>query len=244
MQSQSRLPAGVRTSSARWPMAKAGKVCTAKRSGASIRHALEWPTRSFSSVVQDWPPGGTNCRSSSQIGQRSGGAAASGYCIPQAVQRNSGHRAPCPRLRHQPLQRPEVHRARDQRLADHHGRRALHPQRLGEARCWPRSAAATAGSSMSRLQPRPVEADALRLPPQHRLRRLLAQLQQRVVQLGVLALALRREQGAGGEHAVRAEDGQVLQHPAHVAAGGAAARPSPAASACSSRSAGRRTPPP
>ena len=40
MQSHSTLPAGVRTSSARWPIAKAGMVPMPNRSGSYCRQAL------------------------------------------------------------------------------------------------------------------------------------------------------------------------------------------------------------
>jgi hypothetical protein len=46
--------------------------------------------RSLSSVVQDWPEAGTNCRSSVQIAHAPGGASEGGYCVPQAVQMKAG----------------------------------------------------------------------------------------------------------------------------------------------------------
>jgi hypothetical protein len=54
--------------------------------GASWRNLLLWVFRKPSSVVQDWPEAGTNCRSSMQTGQASGGLSAGGYWLPQAVQ--------------------------------------------------------------------------------------------------------------------------------------------------------------
>src|SRR5436309_9522178 len=44
------------------------------------------PWASFSGVVQTCPPRGTNWRSSSQMRQRDGDSAASGYEVPQAQQ--------------------------------------------------------------------------------------------------------------------------------------------------------------
>src|SRR5258705_7067459 len=47
---------------------------------------VDVPARSLSGVVQTCPRGGTNWRSSSQIRQRGGGSAVSGYEVPQAQQ--------------------------------------------------------------------------------------------------------------------------------------------------------------
>src|SRR5215472_5693458 len=86
MQSHSTLPAGVRARIARWLMPNAGVVSMVMRPGASSRNLLLCALRSFSSVVQDWPVAGTNCRSSVQIGQVSGGASDGANCVPQAMQ--------------------------------------------------------------------------------------------------------------------------------------------------------------
>jgi hypothetical protein len=51
--------------------------------------------RSLSSVVQDWPDAGTNCRSSVQIRHASGGASEGGYWVPQAVQMKAVIKGPC-----------------------------------------------------------------------------------------------------------------------------------------------------
>ena len=93
MQSQSTLPAGVRARIARCPMPKAGVVSTVVSPAARRRNLLLCAPRSFSSVVQDWPEAGTNCRSSVQIGHPPGGASEGGYCVPQAVQMKAGMRA-------------------------------------------------------------------------------------------------------------------------------------------------------
>ena len=59
---------------------------------ARRRNLLLCSFRSFSSVVQDCPDAGTNCRSSVQIGHVLGGASEDGYCVPQAVQMKAGIR--------------------------------------------------------------------------------------------------------------------------------------------------------
>ena len=78
MQSHKMFPPGVRSRKARWLMAKAGTVCTLSKPGSCRRQALRCASASASRVVQDWPPPGTNWRSSSQMGQRPGGCGASG----------------------------------------------------------------------------------------------------------------------------------------------------------------------
>jgi hypothetical protein len=41
-------------------------------------------------VVQTWPDGGTNWRSSSQIGQRAGSLSEGVNCVPQVLQMKAG----------------------------------------------------------------------------------------------------------------------------------------------------------
>ena len=60
---------------------------------ARRRNLLLWALRNPSSVVQDWPEAGTNCRSSVQIGHAPGGVWESGYCVPQAAQMKAGMKA-------------------------------------------------------------------------------------------------------------------------------------------------------
>src|SRR5262252_9570089 len=86
MQSHSTLPAGVRARIARCPMPNAGVVSMVVSPAARRRNLLLCALRSLSSVVQDWPDAGTNCRSSVQIGHASGGASEGEYWVPHAVQ--------------------------------------------------------------------------------------------------------------------------------------------------------------
>ena len=79
-------------------MPNAGVVSIVVSPGARRRNLLLCVLRSPSSVVQDWPEAGTNCRSSVQIGQVPGGASEGGYCVPQAVQMKAGMIAPLVRL--------------------------------------------------------------------------------------------------------------------------------------------------
>ena len=51
-----------------------------------MRIAFAWSPASSARVVQRWPSGGTYWRGSVQIGQLAGGAGASAYCVPQAMQ--------------------------------------------------------------------------------------------------------------------------------------------------------------
>ena len=90
MQSHRMLPRSVRSSRARWAMAKPGVVPMPVRPGSCRRNALKWVRRRLASVVQDWPSGFTYCRSSWQMVQPEGGAALSGYCVPQVVQMKAG----------------------------------------------------------------------------------------------------------------------------------------------------------
>src|SRR3712207_2260579 len=94
MQSHSTLPPGVRARIARCPMPKAGVVSMVVSPGARRRNLLLYAARSRSSVVQDWPEAGTNCRSSVQIRHEPGGASEGGYCVPQAPQMKAGMPSP------------------------------------------------------------------------------------------------------------------------------------------------------
>src|SRR5262249_25700360 len=55
---------------------------------------LEGRRGSASRVVHLWPPGGTNCRSSSQIGQDGGGASEGVNWLPQVSQMKAGMTRP------------------------------------------------------------------------------------------------------------------------------------------------------
>ncbi len=90
MQSHSTLPPSVRNNNARWPMAKAGTVPMPINPASCCRNALQWPRASACWLVQPWPDGGTNWRSSVQIGQRSGAASEGANWVPQAVQMKAG----------------------------------------------------------------------------------------------------------------------------------------------------------
>ncbi len=72
-QSHRTLPFGVRTSSARWPMAKCGSTPMPISPGSSKRIELRLVSRSLSCVVHCWPVALTYCRSSSQMAQAAGG---------------------------------------------------------------------------------------------------------------------------------------------------------------------------
>src|SRR6202165_5244989 len=93
MQSHSTFPAGVRARIARCPMPNAGVVSMVLSPVARRRNLLLCACRSPSSVVQDWPEAGTNCRSSVQLRHAPGKASEGGYCVPQAVQMKAGMRA-------------------------------------------------------------------------------------------------------------------------------------------------------
>src|SRR6516225_4425565 len=67
-------------------MPNAGVVSMVVRPAARRRNLLLCALRSLSSVVQDWPDAGTNCRSSVQIRHASGGVSEGEYWVPQAVQ--------------------------------------------------------------------------------------------------------------------------------------------------------------
>src|SRR5271169_773313 len=90
MQSHSTLPPAVRSSSARWPIAKAGWVPMPITPGPCSCQLLKWEAASAGSVVQVCPRAGTYWRSSSQIGQCVGGASPGANCAPQAVQMKAG----------------------------------------------------------------------------------------------------------------------------------------------------------
>ena len=92
MQSHSTLPAPVRNSSARCPIAKAGVVPIPISPGSCRRNALKCLGRIDCNVVQAWPSRFTYCRSSWHIRQPDGGVSLSGYCVPQVVQMNAGMR--------------------------------------------------------------------------------------------------------------------------------------------------------
>src|SRR5215472_8500790 len=92
MQSHRMLPLGVRISSARWPIAKAGWVPMPITLGSYWRYELKLRAASDLSVVHVWPPGGTYCRSSSQIAHCAGGFSLGAYWVPQAVQMKASMR--------------------------------------------------------------------------------------------------------------------------------------------------------
>jgi hypothetical protein len=74
MQSHKTFPFGVQTTSARWPIAKAGCVPMPITPGSYSRYELKCPAASAANVVQVCPRGGTYCRSSSQMRHSSGAA--------------------------------------------------------------------------------------------------------------------------------------------------------------------------
>ena len=92
MHSHRTLPDGVRARIARCPIPKVGVVSIVIRPVARRRNLLLWVLRSSSSVVQDWPSAGTNCRSSVQAGHVSGGPSDAACWPPQAVQMKAGMR--------------------------------------------------------------------------------------------------------------------------------------------------------
>src|SRR5262249_5832433 len=64
------------------------------QAGLVLLIAIEVPAASASRVVHLWPPGGTNCRSSSQIGQDGGGASEGVNWLPQVSQMKAGMTRP------------------------------------------------------------------------------------------------------------------------------------------------------
>src|SRR6185437_4045855 len=85
MQSQRTLPASLRTSRARWPIAKLGSQ-PMPRMPASSRISALWPSRSSRHDSQTCPSScGMYCRGSSQIAHAPGGSSLGGYCVPQAL---------------------------------------------------------------------------------------------------------------------------------------------------------------
>src|ERR1700674_3455092 len=94
MQSHSTLPPPVRSSSARWPMAKAGSVPMPITPGSCCRKPLRWPAASAGKVGEVCPCGGTYCRSSSQMTQHAGAVSVGAYWVPQAVQMKAGIESP------------------------------------------------------------------------------------------------------------------------------------------------------
>src|SRR4051794_30883564 len=94
-QSHMTLPWGVWTSSARCPMATGGRVSMAVRPGSSSYRWFWRPSAwSAARVVHCWPFQPTYCRSSSQIGQRSGGCSLGAYWTPQVRQMNASMLTP------------------------------------------------------------------------------------------------------------------------------------------------------
>ena len=87
MQSHRMLLLPARTSSARCPIPNEGEVVTPQTPSPSPYNVLRWPFCNWSNVVQCWPCKPTNWRSSSQMGQRSGGWSAGGNCVPQVTHR-------------------------------------------------------------------------------------------------------------------------------------------------------------
>src|SRR5919107_1174141 len=76
--SQSRLPAGVRTRCACWPMPTLGSTVIPNRSGSSSRTCVWCPAAASSSrVVHRCPASGTHCRSSAQMAHSSTASACS-----------------------------------------------------------------------------------------------------------------------------------------------------------------------
>jgi len=78
MQSHRMLPVPVRSSRARWPIAKAGMVPIPSSPGSYWRNALKCVRSIAGNVVQDWPSRFTYCRSSWQIVQLMGGVSPGG----------------------------------------------------------------------------------------------------------------------------------------------------------------------
>ena len=96
-QSHRTLPFGVRTSSARWPMAKCGSTPMPVSPDSSKRIEFRLVRRSLSCVVHCWPVTLRYCRSSWQTAQAAGGCSLSACCVPQVVQMKFGIR------RHRPF---------------------------------------------------------------------------------------------------------------------------------------------
>ena len=71
-------------------MAKAGTVPMPIKPGSCWRNVLVYRRASASWVVQVCPDGGTNWRSSSQIGQRAGSLSEGVNCVPQVLQIKAG----------------------------------------------------------------------------------------------------------------------------------------------------------
>ena len=71
-------------------MAKAGIVPMPINPGSCWRKQLQYRRASAACVVQLWPDGGTNWRSSSQIGQRAGSFSEGANWLPQVTQMKAG----------------------------------------------------------------------------------------------------------------------------------------------------------
>ena len=83
--SHSTLPAAVRTSSERCPMATGGSAPIPVSPGSTARTSDRCPAAASSaSVVHRWPSGGSHCRSSAHTTQTSGRG--SGKWLPQVAQ--------------------------------------------------------------------------------------------------------------------------------------------------------------
>jgi hypothetical protein len=67
-------------------MAKAGTVPMPVNPSSCCRKQLQWLRARASCVVQICPEGGTNWRSSSQIGQRGGAVSEGANWVPQVTQ--------------------------------------------------------------------------------------------------------------------------------------------------------------
>ena len=86
MQSHSRLPSPSGTSSARWPIANPGSTPIAANS-PSVRSSVRRPSRELVRRRPALAGTGTYWRSSSQIGQRSGGASDGVNCAAHVLQK-------------------------------------------------------------------------------------------------------------------------------------------------------------
>ena len=105
-QSHSTLPCGVRTSRARWPIANGRVDADAEQAGLLLAQlGCAWSRGELGHAWSScWPSQPTYCRSSSQIGQPSGGCAVSGCCTAQVTQIQAG----IPRFWHGPRHRPHA----------------------------------------------------------------------------------------------------------------------------------------
>ena len=90
-QSQRTLPCGCTTSSARWPMPKAGRTSTLTSAGSSSRSTTSCVSASASMVVHFCPLSPTYWRSSSQVAHRSGGLLGLGVLVAAGDADVAGH---------------------------------------------------------------------------------------------------------------------------------------------------------